>query len=349
MRYIIHGAGAIGSLVGGQLAAHGSPVVLVGRAAHVAAINANGLLLKSPQGEQRIRDNLIAVTELSQITPQPNDVIMLAVKSAQTHDAVHQLREVFPEATPFICLQNGVRNEEMAAERFLHVYGSMVDLSAMVIAPGVVAATRGNLLSLGNYPLGCDEMIESVAEALRAVGYRVTTHENVMAVKWSKLLLNLNNATHAIIDTYVQRSFFMPDVANFMADVMEEALNVLDAAGISLEDENNPLDVRKLIVFIRGMVYDAEKIAEVEQIPFELRTYPSTWDDLKRRRGETEAGYFNGEIILLGEKHHAPTPYNSALLHIVDKMAAEGDMPGKYTLEELIGMVKQQRLSLYDA
>ena len=347
MRYIIHGAGAIGSLIGGQLAASGAEVVLIGRAAHAAAINADGLLLKSAQGDRRIT-NLSAITEPRQLTPQPDDVILLAVKTAQTHDAVHQLRSVFPESTPFVCLQNGVRNEEMAAERFLHVYGSMVDLSALMLAPGVIAATRGNLLSLGSYPLGYDETIEAVVEALRVAGYRVTVNENVMAVKWSKLLLNLNNATHAIIDTYVQLSFVTPDIANFIADVMEEGMHVLDIAGITLEDENNPLDVRKLIAVIRGMQYDEEKIAAVEQIPRELRTYPSTWDDIQRRRGETEAGYFNGEIILLGEKHRVPTPYNSALLNIVDKMAAVGDAPGKYTLEELVGIVKQQRLSLYE-
>ncbi len=347
MRYIIHGAGAIGSLIGGQLAESGAEVVLIGRAAHAAAINADGLLLKSAQGDRRIT-NLSAITEPSQLKPQPDDVILLAVKTAQTHDAVHQLREVFPENTPFICLQNGVRNEEMAAERFLHVYGSMVDLSALMLAPGVIAATRGKLLSLGSYPLGYDETIETVAEALRAASYRVTVNENVMAVKWSKLLLNLNNATHAIIDTYVQLSFVTPDIANFIADVMEEGMHVLDIAGITLEDENNPLDVRKLIAVIRAMQYDEEKVAAVQQIPRELRTYPSTWDDIQRKRGETEAGYFNGEIILLGNKHHVPTPYNSALLNIVDKMAAAGDAPGKYTLAELVGIVKQQRLSLYE-
>ncbi len=347
MRYIIYGAGAIGSLIGGQLAASGAEVVLIGRAAHVAAINADGLLLKSAQGDQRIT-NLSAVTEPSQLKSQPDDVILLAVKTAQTHDAVHKLRNVFPENTPFICLQNGVRNEEMAAERFLHVYGSMVDLSALMIAPGVIAATRGNVLSFGSYPLGFDDTLETMAEALRAAGYRVTVNENVMAVKWSKLLLNLNNATHAIIDTYVQLSFVTPDIANFMADVMEEGLHLLDVAGISLEDENNPLDVSKLISVMRAMAYDDEKIAAAQQIPHELRTYPSTWDDIQRKRGETEAGYFNGEIILLGEKHHVPTPYNSALLNILEKMAAAGDAPGKYTLEELIGMVEQQRLSLYE-
>jgi 2-dehydropantoate 2-reductase len=349
MRYIIHGAGAIGSLVGGRLAASGAETILIGRAPHVAAINANGLLIQSPQGEERIKENLTAVTEPGELTPQPGDVVLLAVKSAQTHDAIHQLHEVFPASTPIVCLQNGVRNEETAAERFLHVYGAMVDISGTLHAPGVVAATRGKVFSLGNYPLGCDERGEELAAALRQAGFKVVTSEHVMGVKWSKLLLNLNNATLAIIDNYVQLAFVTPEIASFIADVIEEGLATLDAAGIVLEDESNPFDIRQLVATLRALPHDAAQIAAAQNIPYALRTYPSTWSDIQHQRGETEAGYFNGEIILLGEKFHAPTPYNATLLHIIDKMAAEGDAPGKYSLEELIGLVKQQRMSLYEA
>jgi 2-dehydropantoate 2-reductase len=69
---------------------------------------------------------------------------------------------------------------------------------------------------------------------------------------------------------------------------------------------------------------------------------------LKRKRGETEAGYFNGEIILLGEKYGVPTPYNSTLLNVVETMAAEGTEPGLYTIEELMDQVEQRRLMIYN-
>jgi 2-dehydropantoate 2-reductase len=68
---------------------------------------------------------------------------------------------------------------------------------------------------------------------------------------------------------------------------------------------------------------------------------------LQNRRGETEASYLNGEIILLGEKYGVPTPYNSVLLRVVEQMAAEKELPGKYTIEELEELVRQRRLELY--
>ncbi|MEP7342834.1 MAG: ketopantoate reductase family protein [Acidobacteriota bacterium] len=346
MRFIIHGAGAVGSLAGGNLAESGCEVVLISRSAHAEAINSEGLKIRSPKGDHVVK-NLSAVTSPHEITPRDGDVILLTVKTVETAHSVQSLREVFPEETPIFCLQNSVRNEEMAARRFLNVHGAMAALCVTFLSPGVVAHTFGNIISLGNYPLGCEELCLQVAEHLAKAGFRTTTHESIMAVKWSKLILNLNNATYAIIDKHLQLGLVTPALSSFMADVEEEGLHMLNVAGISLDDPDNPIDFNKRMTDLRNVTEDPEKIYNAENIPVELRTYSSTWVDLKQKRGDTEAGYFNGEIILLGEKYGLPTPYNSTLLNIVEMMAAEGTNPGLYTLEELMDQVEQQRLKIY--
>jgi 2-dehydropantoate 2-reductase len=346
MRFIIHGAGAVGSLVGGWLADSGAEVVLIAREAHADAVNQRGLHIKSVKGDRVVK--LSAVTSPHQITPRADDVLFLTVKSSQTAASVQSLREVFSEETPIFCLQNSVRNEELAARRFLTVYGAMAGVSVTMISPGVISHTLNHLISLGNYPLGCDEFGFDVAEQLEKAGFRVTTHESIMAVKWSKLILNLHNATFSIIDKHLQYGLASPAISRFMADVEEEGLHALEVAGISLADTNNPIDFAKRLADLRNTTEDPEKIALAEEMPFELRTYPSTWTDLKRKRGETEAGYFNGEIILLGEKYGVPTPYNSTLLNVVETMAAEGTEPGLYTIEELMDQVEQRRLMIYN-
>lgn len=346
MRFIVHGAGAVGSLVGGKLADSDCDVVLVGRSAHVEAVNRPGLKIRSLNGDCVVK-NLHAVTSPHDITPHPDDVILLTVKTIETAHSVQSLREVFPEETPIFCLQNGVRNEELAARRFLNVYGAVAALCVRFLSPGVIAHTFGNTISMGNYPLGREELCLQVAEQLKKAGFSTTTHESIMAVKWSKLILNLNNATYAIIDKHLQLGLVTPAISGLMADVEEEGLHVLSMAGISLEDADNPIDFSKRIAGLRGVTEDPEKAYDAEQIPMELRTYPSTWMDLKQKRGDTEAGYFNGEIILLGEKYGVPTPYNSTLLNIVEAMAMEGTDPGFYTLEELIEQIEQQRLKIY--
>ena len=347
MRFIIHGAGAVGSLVGGWLAESGAEVVLVARSPHAEAINQHGLQIKSGKGDRVVK--LPAVTSPREITPRVGDVILLTVKSSQTAASVQSLRESFPEDTPVVCLQNGVRNEELAARRFLTVYGAMAGLSVTMIAPGVVSHTLNNVISIGNYPLGCDEFGQEIAAHLAKAGSRVTINDSIMAVKWSKLILNLHNATFSILDKHLQLGLATPAISRFMADVEEEGLHMLEVAGISVADPNNPIDFGKRLDGLRNVIEDPEKIYEAENLPAELRTFPSTWTDLKLKRGETEAGYFNGEIILLGEKYGVPTPYNSTLLNIVETMAIEGTEPGLYTIEELMDQVEQRRLMIYSS
>jgi len=50
MRIIIYGAGGIGSVLGGYLKTTGNDVVLIGRTAHVNAINKKGYVLLALQG-----------------------------------------------------------------------------------------------------------------------------------------------------------------------------------------------------------------------------------------------------------------------------------------------------------
>jgi 2-dehydropantoate 2-reductase len=348
MRYVIHGAGAVGSLVGAMLADSGAEVLLIARPAHVAAINERGLVLRSRQGDRSIT-RIGAVSSPSEITPSPQDVILLTVKSGQTASSVQELREVFDETTPIFCVQNGVRNEELAARRFLPVYGAMAGLSATLVEPGVVAQTLDLRIAIGNYPLGCDELATSVAADFTKAGFKTTTHERVMAVKWSKLIVNLNNATIAIIDTWVQLARVTPRIAHFMADVIDEGIHVLRTAGIPLEDANNPFDLQAQTTSLRQVEDDPVKQREAAELAYDLRTYPSTWVDLKQRRGESEASYFNGEIVLLGERNGVKTPFNATLLQTVEEMSIERIEPGLHSIFELEALVAQRRSRFYDS
>src|SRR6185436_7265032 len=216
------------TLVGGLLAKSGTEVVLIARSAHADAVNRNGALIKSRDGERHVTANLTAVSQAAQLTPRPDDVIILTVKTGQTEDSAHLLRETYSEETPVICLQNAVRNEAYAAGRFKRVYGAMVGVSATLLGPGTVAWTMNHPISIGNYPLGCDDFARAVAAKLEQAGFHTTNNENIMAVKWTKLLLNLNNATLSLLDNYVQLGQVLPDLSRFMAEVMAEGLHVLE-------------------------------------------------------------------------------------------------------------------------
>jgi len=304
----------------------------------MSAISERGLELRR-DGSRELVKNISAYTTLQEVVPSPDDHIFLAVKSPATPIAVQELRDHFGETTPLFCLQNGVRNEELAARRFLHVYGVMAGLVVRWIGPGTVAQNLYNDICLGGYPLGCKEAGVATAERLTAAGFDVTVHESIMVVKWSKLVLNLNNATLAILGCYLQLAMARSDIAAIMAEVVAEGLQVLDVAGIPISDQNNPYNLTAYAEQLRQVRGDKAQLEEADGIPVEDRAYPSTWTDLHERRGETEAGFLNGEIVRLGERVGVPTPFNSTLLEVVERMAADRTAPGAIDPGQLLSLV----------
>ena len=103
MRYVIYGAGAIGSGLGGHLFRTGHEVVLVGRPGHVERIRQDGLELITPAETYRLR--VPAVSSAEDVGWRDGDVVLLCVKSQDTDRALVEIRaaggdpQTLPNAT----------------------------------------------------------------------------------------------------------------------------------------------------------------------------------------------------------------------------------------------------------
>jgi 2-dehydropantoate 2-reductase len=123
-RYIVFGAGAIGSILGATLYRSGQDTVLIGRGSHVQAIRKEGLQLMSEGVLRRIK--VSAIEDLGALKPRPDDILLLTAKSQDTETATRQLSGIYGPRTSIVSLQNAVRNEEILARRFEGVYGGLV-------------------------------------------------------------------------------------------------------------------------------------------------------------------------------------------------------------------------------
>src|SRR5579871_4511246 len=141
MRFIIAGAGAIGTAMGGYLAQAGNPVILISRPSHAAAIREHGLTLRTAKGI--FHPAVSALASLRDVVWQNDDIIFLTCKSQNTKELLAEAVAA-PRTTPVFCFQNGVRNEEWAAETFRNVYAGLVQISATFTEPGVVEHTRND-------------------------------------------------------------------------------------------------------------------------------------------------------------------------------------------------------------
>ena len=61
-----------------------------------------------------------------------------------------------------------------------------------------------------------------------------------------------------------------------------------------------------------------------------------------RGTGNTEAEQLNGDIVQLGKLLGIPTPYNEVLWQVADEMAAKKEKPGKYSVNDLMEMVRKK-------
>src|SRR6185369_13007308 len=113
-RYVIFGAGAIGAAIGGLLNRSGSRVVCVARPAVAQALE-RGIVLEEHGEETTVTAH--AVSSLGELTREDSDVALITTKSQASEEAVRELSEAYDDSLPVVCLQNGVRNEEIAAAR----------------------------------------------------------------------------------------------------------------------------------------------------------------------------------------------------------------------------------------
>lgn len=340
-RYVIFGAGAIGSAVAGLLALAGSRVVCVARPAYAEALR-RGIVIKE-NGEE-LTVSVDAVTAARELSPESGDVAFITTKSQATEAAADELRESYDETLPVVCLQNGVRNEEIAARRFQRVYAGLVFLSAVQLEPSVITLPQGRTVAIGCHPGGVDDMARDLCADLKRAGFEAMASAYVMSMKWGKLVANLNNATTTITGYWLERAMSDPEMRRLMLAVREEGLRVLDAAGIAVAppaDEPSPIRIREMTDKLREPPKHPYDPARLTQGP---HTYSSMWQDLHLGRKAHEADFLNGEIVALGEKLGVPTPYNSTLLKIVNRMFEEGLSPGLYSPDQLNDLIRSRAI-----
>ncbi len=326
MRYIIYGAGGVGSIIGAKLFLAGLDVVLIARGDHLKAIQDNGLQLKHPNPDLSERLRIPAVGHPNDIDFRPGDVAFMTMKSQDTGPALDDLRYAAGDQIPIVCGQNGVENERMALRRFANVYGMLVIMPANYLEPGIVDTTAWpvtGLLDLGRYPAGIDATSEAIAADLVQAGFLSDSDPDIMRVKYTKLRENMINAVHALLppDT---------DSSDILALLHAETNACFEAAGI-------------VCATTEAMMGRAAGMSSrVRGVGAASWRGSSTWQGMMRATGSTETDYLNGEIVLMGRQHGVPTPANEVMALYVDRIARQRQQPGSISIEELRGEITKR-------
>ncbi len=301
MRYLVVGAGALGSVFGGLLRHRGYSVAFIGRGPHFEYITARGLSIDGIWGEF----HLGPVVPHS-VASDRYEVILLCVKSFHTQEACRRVKGLLAPQGLIVSVQNGLGNLEIIAQEFKpeQTIGARVIFGAQVIQPGLARVTvYAEPVLMGawasDYP---HQTLARTVEDLNGAGIPTRQVDDILTHLWGKVLYNCAlNPLGAILGVPYGALGNDPQTRGLMRLIIHEIYQVATARGVALGHADADSYFK---FFLENLV------------PATADHWPSMWQDLHTgRRTEIEA--LNGAICRYGEAAGVPTPHNDAVSRLV--------------------------------
>ena len=147
--------------------------------------------------------------------------------------------------------------------------------------------------------------------ALRSARLQVELAKPIAPEQWTKLVVNLNNAISALSGAPTPEMLLSAKYRRAMTLLLDEALGVLDAAGIeTAKFRGVPLRLMSRIFKLPTPIVRLVLRAQLEVDP---ESRASMYQDLERRR-KTEVDVLNGEIVRLAAACGVEAPLNRRIV-----------------------------------
>jgi 2-dehydropantoate 2-reductase len=210
MKLCVFGAGAIGGLMAAKLAAKGDvEVTVIARGPHLAAMQANGLKLRSEGQEITVHPRCVGTAEQA----GPQDYVLVTLKAHSLPGAAKQMQPLLGPETAIVSAVNGIPwwyfykqpgpfedhrvksvDPDGTVWELLHpsrAIGCIVYPAAEVVEPGVIEHTYGDRFTLGEPDGARTPRIAALSEALIAAGFKAPVRPKIRDEMWVKLWGNL--------------------------------------------------------------------------------------------------------------------------------------------------------------
>jgi len=295
MNFLVVGPGAMGCLFSSRLKKAGHDVTLLDyKRERADLINDKGITVEGVTGEY----HAAVPTVTGKISRTP-DVVLVCVKSNQTHTVCEGLKTWLGRKARVVTLQNGLGNLEIMEKAFGkdQVLGGVTAQGATLLEPGHIRHAGQGETIIG--PQGPPEdPVAKIASAFNKAGFETRTVDNVNDLIWGKLIINVGiNALTAITRLKNGRLPEIEGTRTVMDQAVKEAVAVACKKGIELP---YPHPIGRVHEVCRAT---AGNIASMLQ------------DVLKEK--PTEIQQINGVVVRLGARLNVPTPANEILVDLV--------------------------------
>ncbi len=323
--FIVLGAGAIGCYVGGRLALSGQQVTFVGRPRVLEALAQNGLTVTDLDGFKGhiAATQLHLAASLKHIVPDDKpSIVLLCVKGGATLAAAQTVAQVCKPGTSIVSLQNGVDNVAriQANAPQMKALAGMVPYN--VVMPAAHHAHRASMgfLQIENSPASAE-----FAPLFNAAGLATELVDNIRAVQWGKLLLNLNNPVNALSNLPLHAQLHDREYRFVLAGLQTEALGVMAAAHIQ-PAKVAAVSPRVMPHLLRLPNWLFTRLA-ARMLRMDATARSSMWDDLNQGR-TTEIDDLCGAVVRLAQAHGASAPFNQRMAQLMTERTQSGAAPG---------------------
>jgi 2-dehydropantoate 2-reductase len=217
MRVCIYGAGAIGGHLAVRLAANGHEVTVIARGAHLAAMRARGIVLRTPSETLEVR--VRATDDPREVGVQ--DAVLVTAKAPALPAIVPMLAPLLGAETPVAFVMNGIPwwdgydpdgiGEWVPVSRAI---GAVIYSACTVTAPGEIAVAHARSRLLLGEPDGTlSARVAGLAAALRGPGLKVDETPVIRDWIWTKLLMNLASGPFSVLTRSAPKDIYAEPAA----------------------------------------------------------------------------------------------------------------------------------------
>jgi 2-dehydropantoate 2-reductase len=241
MKFVVLGAGALGTIIAGHLTRSGEDVILVGRGKRAEYLRENGITVTGLADFTvpcRIVENTRDVSK--------TDVLIITVKTYDMAAALAGIHHI--DVTSVLSVQNGVLKNEQLADVYGmdKVLGAAAFFSGELLADGSARFTLNRSFSIGELPEGTSQRVHDIVGILEKAGIHAEAAPMIQTVEWSKFIGWIGLMPLAVL-TRVETHKFLSDedTAAIGVRIMREAGALSEALGIPLED-TPPIPVKTI-------------------------------------------------------------------------------------------------------
>lgn len=299
-KIVIAGAGSIGCYVGGALALAERDVRLLLRPRLAEELRTHGLTISDLSGRTRhlVAGQFGLATDAADLSSA--DIILVTVKSAASVEIAAQIKAHARPDALIVSFQNGIGNADTLR----------AGCGGRTVYPGMVGF---NVVQLGNgkfhrateIALYVPAQAPTLAPLLNVVGLECRAHDDMQAILWGKLQMNLINALNALSGLSLYDQLHDIRWRRLLATMMDEALTAMSHAKIS--PAKLTAVPARFIPFLFRLPTPIFRRLAAAMLSIDHTARSSMADDLALGR-LTEIDYLQGAVIALAKQHGLSAP-----------------------------------------